>query len=193
MKEKTIKLFKLITGIAHRELKEERDELLSSIERLHETKEGLEEIIKDLHKEMIIKDELHVALIADSEQFKKDRDYWKKQYEDAIKDRDERLLNKDRIYNELIQTINEENLETHNRLDQCIEKLKAKLADKEAQRRKTVGEKTKIKNQLIKSEEEKVKLLEQIDFLKSHRRAPDLQEVKDYTYGRKRKKCEKTS
>lgn len=179
MKEKTIKLFKLITGKAYRELKEER--------------EILSQIIESLQKERDYQDVLYAALLEDSQKFEKDRDYWKKQYNDAIKDRDERLLNKDRAYTALMQSTEERYSAIEHSHMQTIKKLKEKLADKEAQRRKTVGEKTRIKNQLARKEEENAKLVEQVEFWKSHRRAPNLQEVKDYTYGRKRKQCEKTS
>lgn len=179
MKEKTIKLFKIVTGKAYRELKEE--------------KEILSQIIQSLKFERDQQDILYTALLEDSQNFEKDRDYWKKQYNDAIKDRDERLLNKDRAYTALMQSVEERYSGIEDSHRQTIQKLKEKLADKEAQRRKTVGEKTRIKNQLARAEEENAKLVEQVEFWKSHRRAPSLQEVKDYTYGRKRKQCEKIS
>ena len=193
MKEKTIKLFKLITGKAYRELKEEREIMSQVIDSLRSTKDQQDIMISDLQNEMIRNDELYAALLADSQAFEKDRDYWKKQYNDAIKDRDERLLNKDRAYTALMQSTEERYSGIEDGHKRTIQKLKEKLADKEAQRRKTVGEKTRIKNQLARVEKENVKLVEQVEFWKSHRRAPNLQEVKDYTYGRKRKQCEKTS
>ena len=186
MKEKTIKLFKLITGIAHKELKEKYKELGDHCALLQFKLENAE-------RDRNVFDSLYDDLLKDSQQFEKDRDYWKKQYNDAIKDRDERLLNKDRVYNDIIQSLERDKSTIYDMMMKTCDKFNAKLDKKEAQRRKAVGEKTKANNKVAKLEEEKVKLLEQIEFLKSHRRAPDLQEVKDYTYGRKRKKCEKTS
>lgn len=68
-----------------------------------------------------------------------------------------------------------------------IKELEKKLEEKEKARRKLASSVGGYKKQ-INSQDEKIKKLEkQVEFLKTNRRAPNLQELKDYTYGGKRK------
>lgn len=68
-----------------------------------------------------------------------------------------------------------------------IKELEKKLEEKEKARRKLASSIGGYKKQ-INSQDEKIEKLEkQVEFLKTNRRAPNLQELKDYTYGGKRK------
>lgn len=68
-----------------------------------------------------------------------------------------------------------------------IKELEKKLEEKEKARKKLASSIGGYKKQ-INSQDEKIEKLEkQVEFLKTNRRAPNLQELKDYTYGGKRK------
>lgn len=124
------------------------------------------------------------------------------------------LVKKTSVYKELEQTLTSVNIENFNKqkkiglLNNEILELKSKvtnltveLNETEHQRRASIGKvgglKAKINSQekeiskLKKQLEEKDKLLadanRKVDFLKNNRRAPNLEEIKDYTQRRKRK------
>ena len=65
--------------------------------------------------------------------------------------------------------------------------LKDRLQEKEKQRRKAVGSVGGYKTKVARLEEEIENLNERIEFLKHNRRAPSIEELKDYEYRRKKK------
>lgn len=65
--------------------------------------------------------------------------------------------------------------------------LKDRLEEKEKQRKKAVCSVGGYKTKIIRLEEEIANLNERIDFLKHNRRAPSIEELKDYEYRRKKK------
>ena len=68
-----------------------------------------------------------------------------------------------------------------------IKELENKLEEKEKARRKLASSIGGYKKQINTQNEKIEKLEKQVEFLKTNRRAPNLQELKDYTYGGKRK------
>ena len=68
-----------------------------------------------------------------------------------------------------------------------IKELEKKLEEKEKARKKLASSIGGYKKQINTQKEKIEKLEKQVDFLKTNRRAPNLQELKDYTYGGKRK------
>lgn len=68
-----------------------------------------------------------------------------------------------------------------------IKELEKKLEEKEKARRKLASSIGGYKKQINTQDEKIEKLEKQVEFLKTNRRAPNLQELKDYTYGGKRK------
>lgn len=67
-----------------------------------------------------------------------------------------------------------------------IAKLEADLEEKESKRRKTAAKIGGYQKEINKLKEEITKLKEANEFLKNNRRAPNLEELKDYTLRRKR-------
>ena len=78
----------------------------------------------------------------------------------------------------LKEFIEEMNLEKKDLLD-IIAKLEADLEDKESKRRKTAAKVGGYQKEINK-------LKEQVEFLKNNRRAPNLEELKNYTQRRKK-------
>lgn len=64
--------------------------------------------------------------------------------------------------------------------------LEEKLQTKEQQRRKLAGSIGGYKSKINKQEKEINNLNERIEFLKTNRRAPNIEELKDYKYKRKK-------
>ena len=137
---------------------------------------------------------------ADLDKVTGERNKWKKRYEELAAEyeqekdrfgmkleRQERKCQKDiEAYTERMEGMIEALRMDNETLEKEVDQVKEKLAEKEKQRRKAVGEKTAANKKITQLEE-------QVEFLKKHRRAPDLEEIKDYTEGRKRKTCKKTS
>ena len=180
MKEKLIYFIKMITGKAYKELKEEWEKQNIFIDKLtveknkyKKEKDHLEEYIEKLEADINI--------------FSAKLERQKRKHEKEIDDTTEEMQG-------MIEALRMDN----ENLEHELEETGNKLALKEVQRRKAVGEKSAVIKKLSKSEKEVeslkneiTKLEEQIEFLKKHRRAPDIEEIKDYTLGRKRKKSEK--
>lgn len=85
------------------------------------------------------------------------------------------------------QGIIEEKISKIKWLEKEIDDLKDKLQEKEQQRRKLAGSVGGYKTKIKRQEEEIENLNERIDFLKNNRRAPNIEELKDYEYRRKKK------
>lgn len=84
------------------------------------------------------------------------------------------------------QAVIEEKTNKNKTLEKEILELKNKLELKEKQRRSAVGSVGSCKVKIKKLEEETKNLNERIDFLKTNRRAPSIEELKDYKYKRKK-------
>ena len=85
------------------------------------------------------------------------------------------------------QGIIEEKISKIKGLEKEVNDLKDKLQEKELQRRKLAGSVGGYKTKVKRLEEEIESLNERIDFLKNNRRAPSIEELKDYEYRRKKK------
>ena len=85
------------------------------------------------------------------------------------------------------QGIIEEKISEIKRLKEENAGLKDRLQEKEKQRRKAVSSVGGYKAKVTRLEEEIKNLNERIDFLKHNRRAPSIEELKDYEYRRKKK------
>lgn len=100
------------------------------------------------------------------------------------------LRSKEQERKELVlngQGVIEEKILTIKNLENDITNLENKLKEKENQRRKAVGSIGGLKRQIKKRDEEINTLNERIEFLKTNRRSPNLEELKDYTLRRKRR------
>ena len=84
------------------------------------------------------------------------------------------------------QTVIEEKTNQIKSLKKDISLLESKLNTKEKQRRKAAGSVGGCKIKIKKLEEEIKNLNERIEFLKTNRRAPSIEELKDYKYKRKK-------
>ena len=69
-------------------------------------------------------------------------------------------------------------------------KKEKKYQEKNEERKAAIKDLKKAHKVISELEEEKKQLKEQVDFLKTHRRAPSIEELKDYTTRRKRTKTE---
>ena len=85
------------------------------------------------------------------------------------------------------QAIVEEKVLTIKNLKNVIANLESKLKEKEKQRRKSAGSIGGYKAKIKKQEEVIESLEKQVEFLKTNRRAPNIEELKDYFYRRKKK------
>lgn len=88
------------------------------------------------------------------------------------------------------QAIVEEKVLTIKNLKNVIANLENKLKEKEKQRRKSAGSIGGLKKQIKRQEEVIEKLEKQVEFLKTNRRAPNIEELKDY-FGRRKKSVNK--
>lgn len=70
--------------------------------------------------------------------------------------------------------------------EKAIDKYAVELDEKESQRRKTAAKLGGYQKEINKLKEEISKLKEANDFLKNNRRAPNLEELKNYTQRRKK-------
>lgn len=84
------------------------------------------------------------------------------------------------------QVIIEEKINEIKGLEKQKAILEEKLQTKEQQRRKAVGSIGGCKVKIKKLEEEIKNLNERIEFLKTNRRAPSIEELKDYDFKRKK-------
>lgn len=177
--DRLINFINLITGRAYKELKVEWEKQNADLDKVtgerNKWKKKFEELTAEYERE---KDQFNMRLARQEKKYEKDVS--------AYTERMEGMFEALRMDNET--------------LEKELEDTGSKLVLKEAQRRKAVGEKTAVTKKLNKSEKEVeslkneiTKLEEQVAFLKRHRRAPDIEEIKDYTEGRKRKTCKKTS
>ena len=64
------------------------------------------------------------------------------------------------------------------------------LIEKEKERKAAVKELKKVNKTIDEQNKEITQLKEQVEFLKSHKRAPSLEEIKNYTSGCKHTKAE---
>lgn len=84
------------------------------------------------------------------------------------------------------QLIIEERVNRIKDLEKKNSALEEKIQIKEQQRRKAVGSIGGYKSKNKKLEEENKNLKETIEFLKNNRRAPNIEELKDYKFKRKK-------
>lgn len=157
---------------------------------------------RDLKAEWVKQNKDLDKVHAERDKYKKERDWYivlnetiERELNSMKNDYESRLLNKDNVYTEEIQKIETEKSEMFDdfrmklaKKDREIVRLQDKVRDKETQRRKAEGKKLAASNKIKKLEH-------QVEFLKKHRRAPDLKEIKDWENGRKPKtvteECEK--
>lgn len=86
------------------------------------------------------------------------------------------------------QTVIEEKTETIKNLKTEIERLENKLKEKEIERRKVAGRIGGLKTKIVNRNKRIKELEDTNNFLRNHRRAPTIEELKDYQL--RRKKCE---
>ena len=84
------------------------------------------------------------------------------------------------------QAVIEEKVNQIKNLQKNILQLETKIQLKEQQRRKAVGSIGGCKTKISNLEKEIKNLNERIDFLKNNRRAPSIEELKDYDFKRKK-------
>lgn len=174
MKEKFIHFIKVITYQEYREMKTEWEKLNKAYDLLHSRKDKLQSLLNNIRDE---RDKLN------------DETY--EQYK-VIAQLKQDLLNKDTTYEETIQKIRTELQDIIAGLRNDIEKKDKKLKEKDSAR-KEANKELKAAKKTIGEQEEKIKQLEErITFLKSHRRAPDLEEIKDYQEGHKKGRKKKS-
>lgn len=117
---------------------------------------------------------LKVVFYDEYEQLKKD---WERQ--NAEIDRLTAERNRKQKTLEMLRGILEDNAKKEMELLDIIAKLEADLEEKEEQRHK-------VASQIGGYKKEINKLKEQVEFLKNNRRAPNLEELKNYTQRRKK-------
>lgn len=117
---------------------------------------------------------LKIVFADEYNQLKED---WEKQNAEIDKLTAERNRNK-KVMETLREVLEEKEQEKKDLLD-IISKLETDLEEKESQRKRTASKVGGYQKEINK-------LKEQVEFLKNNRRAPNLEELKDYTLRRKR-------
>ena len=146
---------------------------------------NMKKIIKSLLDEFIKNSEIYKDAVEEAESY--DIECGKKQR--RIEKLQSDLKFKEKEKQELVlsgQTVIEEKTETIKNLKVEIERLETKLKEKEAERRKAVSSIGGLKTKIVNRDKKIKKLEDTNDFLRNHRRAPNLEELKDYQLRRKK-------
>ena len=139
----------------------------------------MKEFIEHLLDGFIKKSTVYTKLEEESESYNNECDKKQRKIE-SLKDELKQCINEKQECILAGQEVIEEKVK-------IIKKLENKLEEKEKARRKAVSSTGGLKKQIKNQAEVIEKLEKSVEFLKTNRRAPNIEELKDYFYRRKKK------
>lgn len=172
-KENIIHIIKVVTGQDYKELKTEWEQQNIEIDKLTTERNQKQKTIKKLNSEILKLEEdsiIHIKNINELRDMLDVATLKTKQQEKDLKKLSLDLTEEKQNSEDLIKLLDKK--------DRQIKKLEADLKEKEKQRHSSAS---KNGGYVVKIKE----LESQVEFLKTHRRSPSLDELKDYTLRRK--------
>ena len=166
LKENVIHIIKVITGQDYKELKAEWEQQNIEIDKLTIERNQKQKTIKKLNSELLKLEEDAIILIKNINELRDMLDA--ATLKTKQQEKDLKSLSSEKI--KLEKELSEKDIQ--------IKKLETDLKEKEKQRHSSAS---KNGGYMVKIKE----LESQVEFLKTHRRSPSLDELKDYTLRRK--------